>query len=249
MRKILISIIILFFSFSFFYCGSEIKRKYRRAKLLSKSEDMEDWEKAIKEFDEIIKMKVNAREYQGFLYRKLGKRHMEMEHWNDALKYFKKAIEIIPNEALLYYYIGICYSQLTRSTTDPVIKVKYEKKAESNYKMAISLNPKLAGPYYGLGIIYFYVYDKPDKAIEYMKEVLRLAPRDIDAHFALARFHYEIGQKYYDRNKIGKYIFHLNESLKYYKALLSIVPEKDERYEQIRKNIDRINTELHLLGG
>ena len=48
----------------FVSCRSELNKRDKRAKRLSGSEKMEKWEEAIKEYDEIIKIKVNAREYQ-----------------------------------------------------------------------------------------------------------------------------------------------------------------------------------------
>ncbi len=218
-------IILLFIS-----CESESNRRYRRAKRLSKGEKIEKWEQAIEEFDEIIKMQVNSREYQSHIYRKLGKRHMQMEHWNDSLHYYQKAAEILPNEGILHYRMAVCYSQLSRSEEDEKKKMEMIRKAEQKYKMAVSLNSKLIDPYYGLGIIYFYVYKDYSKGLEYMAEVIRRDSRNIDGHFALARFYYEIGESI--------------KSLEFYKALLTLVPEKDQRYNQVRENIERIHNEL-----
>ncbi len=218
-------ILVLFFS-----CSDEFKKRYKAAKRLSKSEKMEDWEKAIEKYDEIIKMKVNAREYQALLYRKLGKRHLEMEHWNDALYNFKKAAEILPNEGILHYYIGICYSQLSRSVIDNNKKIELIKLAEKEYKLSLKLTPDLIDPLYGLGIIYFYIWNDYKKGIEYMAEVLKKDPRNIDAHFALARFYYEIGEPV--------------KSLEFYKALLSLLPKRSPRLEKVKENISRIYQEL-----
>ena len=210
-------------------CGNEIYRRFRAAKKLARSNKPEDWEKAIKEFEDIINIQVEAREYQGLLYRKLAERHMQYEHWNDAVKYLKKALEILPNEGILHYRLGVCYSQLSRSADNKKRK-EFIKKAEQEYKLALKLNPDLTGPLFGLGIIYFYVYNDYDKGIEYMTKVLQKDPRNIDAHFALGRFYYEMGD--------------LSKSLEFYKALLGLVPEDSEEYEQVKKNIARIYKEM-----
>ncbi len=211
-------------------CDSAVKTRFKRAKRLSKSDKIEKWEKAIIEFDKIIKIKVNAREYQSLVYRKLGKRHLQMEHWNDALRYYMKAVEIIPNEGLIHYRLGVCYSQLSRSEDNKTKKMELIKNAEKEYKLAISLNSKLIDPYYGLGVIYFYVYKSYNKGIKYIAEVLKRDSKNIDAHFALGRFYYEIGESI--------------KSLEFYKALLSLVPESDQRYAQVKDNIQRIQGEL-----
>ncbi|MBU1078068.1 MAG: hypothetical protein KKH98_12295 [Spirochaetes bacterium] len=225
--KIILSLVVLFLLVS---CDSSITRRFKQAKRLSKTGNMEKWEEAIREFDEIIKIQVNAREYQALIYRKLGKRHMEMEHWNDSLENYKKAAEILPNEGYLHYRIGVCYSQLSRSEKDEEKKMSLIQEAEKEYHLAISLNDKLIDPYYGLGIINFYVYKNYNKGMEYMAEVLRRDSKNIDAHFALARFYYEIGES--------------RHSLEFYKALLSLVPENDQRYPQVNENIQRIQAEL-----
>ena len=228
MRKIIsfcIISILLFVS-----CDSSMKKKFKRAKRLSRTDKLEKWEEAIKEFDEIVKMKVNAREYQVNLYRKLGKRHMQMEHWNDSLKYYLKAFEALPNEGIIHYKLGVCYSQISRSIEDKVEYMKMVKKAEAEYKMAISLNNKLIDPYYGLGIIYFYVYKNYKKGIEYMFEVIKRDSKNIDAHFALGRFYYDVGEA--------------SRAFEFYSALLSLVPENDARYSQVKNNIQRIQNEI-----
>lgn len=226
-KKIIIIFLLVFCLLS---CDSSLKTRFKRAKRKSRSTRIEKWEQAIIEFDEIIKMKVNAREYQGLIYRKLGKRHMQMEHWNDAFINYKKAVEILPNEGIIHYRLGVCLSQLSRSEKDEEKKMDLINQAVSQYKMAISLNSKLIDPYYGLGIIYFYVYKQYSDGIKYMAEVLRRDPKNIDGHFALARFYYEMGEA-------GK-------SFEFYKALLSLVPESDERYDQVKENIQRIQNEM-----
>ncbi len=211
-------------------CSSKMEKVYNRAKKYSKSQKPEDWEKAIKEYDKVIAMKINAREYQALLYRKLGKYSIKYEHWNDAFKYYKKALEILPNEGILHYKLGLCYSQLSRSQTDRDKKMEFVDKAVKEYKIALQLNPRLIDPYFGLGIIYFYIYKDYTQGIKYMAEVLRRDSRNIDAHFALGRFYYEMGE--------------LDKSLEFYKALLSLVPEKDPRYKQVKDNISKIYNQL-----
>ncbi len=211
-------------------CQSKMEKLYSHAKKLSKSEKPEDWEKAIKEYDKIIAMKINAREYQALLYRKLGKYSMQFEHWNDALKYYKKALEILPNDGVLHCKLGVCYSQLSRSQIDKKKKMELVQKAVDEYKLATQLTPDYADSYFGLGIIYFYVYKDYSQGIKYMAKVLKIDPRSIDAHFALGRFYYEIGE--------------LNKALEFYKALLSLVPEDDPRYKKVKENISKIYNQM-----
>ncbi len=211
-------------------CSSKMEKIYNRAKKESKSTKVEDWEKSVKDYDKVIAMKINAAEYQALVYRKLGKYSMKYDHWNDALRYYKLAAKILPNEGVLHSKIGVCYSQLSRSETDETKKMKLIKAAEKEYEVALKLSPKLIDPYYGLGIINFYVYQNYMKGIKYMAKVLSIDPKNIDAHFALGRFYYEIGEP-------GK-------ALEFYKALLSLVPEKAPRYKRVKENISKIYSQL-----
>jgi len=223
--------IILFFSFLLILsCESEYKRRFKEAIKLSKSKKMEDWEKAIEKYNEVIEYKVMAKDNQALIYRKLGKRHFELEHYNDALYYYKKAAEILPNVAPIHYFIGVCYSQLSLSATNEDVKMELIKKAETEFKITLKLDPNFADAYYNLGIINFYAYNNYRKGIELMAEVLRINPQHIDAHFALGRFYYEMGE----------YL----KSLEFYKALLSLLPPSDKRVEQVKENISQIYREI-----
>lgn len=224
-------LVILFaISILLFNCESEYKRKFKEAVKLSKSKKMEDWEKAIEKYNEIIELQINARENQALIYRKLAKRHFELEHFNDALKYYKKAAEILPNVAPIHYYIGVCYSQLSLSAETESEKMELLKQAETEFRITLKLDENFVDAYYNLGIIYFYGYGNFKKGIEYMVEVLRRNPKHIDAHFALGRFYYETGEPV--------------KSIEFYKALLSLLPPNDPRLEQVRENISRLYQEL-----
>ncbi len=223
-------IIIIIMSSIFFQCGNPLRKKFSNAVKLSKSKDIEDWEKAIEQYDEIIQLKVEARENQAQLYRKLAKYHFNIGHYNDALHYYKKAIEILPNLGDLHLKLGNCYSELTRSEKDETKKMELVKKAEEEYLMAIKLEPRILEAYYGLGIINFWIYKDYYKGIQYMADILKQDPKNVDAHFALARFYYELDQP-------GK-------SLEFYKGILSLLKEKDPRYQQAKDNIQRILIEM-----
>ncbi|MDD5066958.1 MAG: tetratricopeptide repeat protein [bacterium] len=211
-------------------CENSLKRKFRNAQSLAKSKKAEDWEKAVEKYEEIVQMKVEARENQGLLYRKLGKYHFNLDHFNDALAYYQKAVAILPVSGEIHYRLAICYSQLSRTTTDEAQKMELTRKAEEEYKVALGFSPEILECYYGLGVIYFWVYKDYYKGIGYMAEVLKRDPKNVDAHFALARFYYELGEP-------GK-------SLEFYKALLSLLKDRDPRHEQVKDNIQRILREM-----
>lgn len=226
-RRIILLVLSLFILSG---CENALKRKFRYAQGLAKSKKPEAWEKAVSEYDEIIQFKVEARENQAVLYRKLAKYHFTLEHYNDAIRYYQKALEILPTVGDIHLKLGLAYSQLTRVTTDENRKRELTRLAENEYRITLNLDPSLLEAYYGLGVIHFWVYKDYYKGLSYMAEILKRDPKNSDAHFALARFYYELGEP-------GK-------SLEFYKALLSLVPGSDPRYQQVKDNIQRILSEM-----
>lgn len=223
--KILIIIIIIIF----FSCG-ELDRTFSRAKKLSASRDPKDWEKAIAEYQKIIDYKVEAREKQGLLYRKLGDRFLALERWNDAIENYKKAIEVMPAYAYLYHQLALAYGQLIKLAVDSAERENLIKNTYENYIKALRLQDDYIDVRYGLGILYFYYMDRREEAIAQMNWILQREKKNIKAMFALARFYYELDD--------------LKTSLEYYQKLVSLLPKGSPELKNCRDNITRILEEL-----
>src|ERR1043165_513599 len=94
----------------------------------------------------------------------------QMQQYDDVIKHAEKALEVFPNQAVIYYFDGMAYLQ----------KRKYDEAIfafEQARKLA-SKNPKLAGDANGmLGDAYNAVkmYDKSNSAYE---QALALDPNN-----------------------------------------------------------------------
>ncbi|HAV43074.1 TPA: hypothetical protein DCX15_03570 [bacterium] len=187
--KIKIGAIILSLCLSFLLsgCTGGAREYYDQADKFSRSKAPEDWERAIKEYQKIIDLKVEAHGRIAYIHRKLGDLFLEREMFSKAEEHYLLALELLPNIPELRYSLGITYANL--GITEEV----YLDKAITEYENAIKLNPKFAKPYYGMGLIYFYKKGMLETGILNMKRAIELGPDYIDAYVALGRMYYEAG--------------------------------------------------------
>ena len=76
-------------------------------------------------------------------YNKRGIDCAKLKDYEMAVFYFEKAIELDKNNAILYFNIGLAYSES-----------KNYSQAILNYSKAIELNPNYEDAYYNRGIVY-----------------------------------------------------------------------------------------------
>jgi len=226
MKKLLILSFTLMLLFA---CSGQIGHEAKKAEKLSKSLDYRDWEKAVKQYEKVIQIKIEARDKQFFLYMRLGDHYLYNNMWNDALRNYEAAEKIKPNNADVYYKEGVCLSQFFKLAVDPNKKQNLLRKSINKYQTALLIEPDYTKALYGLGVLEFYFNYKQDKAVALMKRILKKQSKNTDALFALARFYYEMGN--------------VNESLNVYKTLAKILPTKSEKLKNVENNIDRIMNE------
>jgi tetratricopeptide (TPR) repeat protein len=104
--------------------------------------------------------------------------------YDKALEYCKKAIELKPDYAEAYLYIGAIYSS---------IKQDYSKALEY-YIKAIELNPDNAIIYLCIGEIY-YIKQDYGKALEYYNKAIELNPDDAMSYNKIGEI-YDVKQDY-----------------------------------------------------
>ena len=91
----------------------------------------------------------------------------------ESLKQFQFLITIFPNDASLYYNMGIVYEKMRKLDM-----------AEQTYLKGIELAPDDTDFYYNLGLVYIDMYEF-DKAIEQFKIVLETDSDDGNSFFNL----------------------------------------------------------------
>ena len=150
-----------------------------------------DYNKAIEDYDEAIKLDPNYFE----AYNNRGLAWAKLEEYNKAIDDFTKAIKLNPKLADAYYNRGIAWYEL-----------KEYNKAIADYGKAIKLNPKLADAYYNRGIAW-YELKKYDKAIDDFTKAIKLNPKLADAY-------YNRGIAWYERKEYDKAIADYGKAIK-----------------------------------
>ena len=132
----------------------------------------------------------------GLWYKILGTRYIDKKMYGEALKCFEKALEFYPDNANLYYYVGVCAGYMSHTALDFEAqgtvgkKQRYLELAENSYLRAIQIDDRLTTALYGLGILYVFELDESSKAIPYLERYLDIETRSIDGMFVLARAYY-----------------------------------------------------------
>lgn len=116
--------------------------------------------------------------------------------YGEALKCFQEALKFYPDNQNLYYYVGVCAGYMSHSAMDfgasgsSEVKYNYLKLAEEAYLRAISIEDRYVRALYGLGVLYVFELDEPEKAIPHLEKALTIDTKNIDAMFVLARAYY-----------------------------------------------------------
>jgi len=91
-------------------------------------------------------------------------------NFKEALSLYLKAVKLFPKNANLYYNLGVEY-----------IKTGQFKEAAQAFLTSIQLNPKDKDAYYNLGIVYDQYLNDKQKASDFYRMYLNLAPDSEDA--------------------------------------------------------------------
>ena len=112
----------------------------------------------------------------------------QQEDFETAVKMFKKALEIEPNYARAYRWLGNAYQS---------IYVEQKKKEHldlmfTNYEKARQISPELAEVNLGLGWAYFFKEDL-DRSYESFKRAYKTDPNNSEINYEFGSFLYSIG--------------------------------------------------------
>lgn len=200
MKKNLISLVfgtLLLLSFS--SCGVSNRSILRYQKLeegVSNPTTVDELKDAIKKYGERAADVQLANGQIGIWYKILGTRYIDQKMYGEALKCFQEALKYYPDNQNLYYYVGVCAGYMSHSALDfgasgsTEVKYNYLKLAEEAYLRAISIEDRYVRALYGLGVLYVFELDEPEKAIPHLEKALTIDTKNIDAMFVLARAYY-----------------------------------------------------------
>ena len=201
MKKTFFVTAILFTLLLLFSCGVPNKTIIRYQKMeegVSSPTTVEELKDAIKKYQERVADIQLAQSQIGIWYKMLGTRYIDQKMYGEALKCFQEALKYYPDNQNLYYYVGVCAGYMSHSAMDfgasgsSEVRYNYLKLAEDAYLRAISIEERYVRALYGLGVLYVFELDEPEKAIPYLEKTVSIETRNIDALFVLARAYYSI---------------------------------------------------------
>ncbi len=200
MKKILISLVFgTVLLLSFISCEVSNKSILRYQKMeegVSNPTTVEELKEAIKKYGERAADIQLANGQVGIWYKILGTRYLDQKMYGEALKCFQEALKYYPDNQNLYYYVGVCAGYMSHASMDfggsgsTEVKFNYLKLAEEAYLRAISIEDKYVRALYGLGVLYVFELEEPEKAIPHLEKAISIDTRNIDAMFVLARAYY-----------------------------------------------------------
>lgn len=125
----------------------------------------------------------------------LAYRFLDSKMYMEALDYFEKAIEIFPENELLFYYAGLSSAKISKSIIrDNELQYNWLLKTEKYYKRAIEIYPYYSDAIYALSILYVYELNLPLEAEEYLVQLKELEQENTSARFLLANVFYMTGR-------------------------------------------------------
>ena len=203
--KILISAVV--FGLLLVSCGGVSNKTIIRHQKLEEGVEspttIEELKDAIKKYQERVADIQLAQSQIGIWYKILGTRYLDNKMYGEALKCFEEALKYYPDNQNLYYYVGVCAGYMSHAALDynasgtNEVKYNYLKLAEEAYLRAIAIEDRYVRALYGLGVLYVFELDEPDKAIPHLEKALSIDTKNLDTMFVLARAYYSN----YDFNK------------------------------------------------
>ena len=157
---------------------------------------IEELKDAIKKYQERVADVQLAQSQIGIWYKILGTRYLDNKMYGEALKTFQEALTYYPDNQNLYYYVGVCAGYMSHAALDynasgnNEVKYNYLKLAEEAYLRAIAIEDRYVRALYGLGVLYVFELDEPEKAIPHLEKALSIDTKNLDTMFVLARAYY-----------------------------------------------------------
>lgn len=196
-KNICFGIVLILFIFS--SCGvsnKTVKRHQMMEEGVSNPTTVEELQDAIAKYQERVADIQLANSQIGIWYKILGTRYLDAKMYGEALKAFQNALQYYPNNQNLYYYVGVCAGYMSHAALDfggsgsSEVKYNYLKLAEEAYLRAVAIEDRYVRALYGLGVLYVFELDEPEKAIPYLEKLLVIDTKNVDAMFVLARAYY-----------------------------------------------------------
>ena len=220
--QLLISILLKYLLFSILFCitscnesiqwlqkwqEKQIKKRYGTIRSKGK---IEEWEKEIIKYENVISEKINAGIKLGKIYRKIGLVFADREMFEKCEENLLKAVSFGQTNENVFFSLGLCQGNLAQRHNWERRKTE---KAIQTFLKVLNLNKNFNKAKYQLSLLYFYglanlnsyrlqkditqlkINQIRKKAILLMEKYQKKEPEDTKSYFALAGFYKIIGLK------------------------------------------------------
>lgn len=193
---VILSVILAFTLSSCTRSNKTIIRMQHIEEGVSNPTTIEELKDAISKYEDRVNDIQLAQGQIGIWYKILATRYVDKKMYGEALKTFQKALEFYPDNQNLYYYVGLCAGYMSHQAMDFDATGRLEKRqnylklSEDAYLRAIAIEPRYARALFGLGVLYVFELDEPEKAIPHLEKLLTIETKHIDGMFVLARAYF-----------------------------------------------------------
>ncbi|MBI1363547.1 MAG: tetratricopeptide repeat protein [Proteobacteria bacterium] len=174
--------------------------------------DMEDYKKAIEQYDIILKDVTVPEKRHAMLFFSRGASHERLRQFDQATADLEKALALLPDNPMILNYLGYMWADIDRNL----------EQAYGYIKRAIELRPDDGAIVDSLGWAYYKKGDY-DTAVKYLEQATSLLPNDptINAH---------LGDVY---DKLGR----ADEARTQWHRALTIGPDRPEERRELEKKL------------
>lgn len=191
---------------------------------------IEEIEEGIRHYRKEVERTVDATGQVGIYYKMLAIEYMRGGMYGAAYDALKHAIEIHPENPILFYYSGVCAARMSKAQVLAEDREQWLERSVALYRRAIDLDPGYADALYGLSVLYVFELGRPEEAETLLETMLIVESKEIEGRFLLAGVYYRLGK--------------LEQAIEVYKEIESLSTVEQKRQEA-RDNRKRIEDELY----
>jgi tetratricopeptide (TPR) repeat protein len=191
---------------------------------------IEEIEEAIGRYSKEVERTVDATGQVGIYYKMLAIEYMRGGMYGAAYDALKQAIEVHPENPILFYYSAVCAARMSKAQVLGEDRERWLERSVVLYRRAIDLDPGYADALYGLSVLYVFELERPEEAETLLETMLTVESKEIEGRFLLAGVYYRLGK--------------LEQALELYKEIESLSTAEQKRQEA-RDNRKRIEDELY----
>ncbi|MBA7575157.1 hypothetical protein ES708_16978 [subsurface metagenome] len=191
---------------------------------------IEEIEEAIRRYRKEVERTVDATGQVGIYYKMLAIEYMRGGMYGAAYDTLKQAIDIYPENPILFYYSAVCAARMSRAQVLEEDRERWLERSVTLYRRAIDLDPGYADSLYGLSVLYVFELERPEEAEALLETMLTVESKEIEGRFLLAGVYYRLGK--------------LEQALELYKEIESL-SEVEQKRQEARDNKKRIEDELY----